>query len=80
MYVLIFQPENMLELCLLFNDSQSICVDKRYACKKCIWINQRQDNFSVKTYSEPSQTSSMENILSKLANRFYQSTFLFVNP
>ena len=75
MYFLIFQPEDMLELCLSFNDSQPICTYKRYAYKKRIWINRSQDAPTA----EPIQTSYMENFLLKLANRFYQPTFLFIN-
>ena len=38
MYFLIFQPEDMLKLCLNFNESQTICA---YACgyKKRVHVN-----------------------------------------
>ena len=34
MYFLIFQPEDILKLCLNFNEYQTICAYKRYTYKK----------------------------------------------
>ena len=36
MYFLIFQPDDMLNLCLNFNESQPICAYKRYPYKKSV--------------------------------------------